>query len=98
MGCSVVQKRDLAIGHGMRVYHHGTHAAARACGVLHDDMVERGAVAVGKLVARPIRRDARVDPHTVPSLVEAEDRLEADAIQPAGRARVPSPATPPCMW
>ena len=84
MGFSVVHERDLAIGHGMRVYRNGTHAAARACCVLHDDMVDRGAVAVGQLVARPIRRDAGIDPQTVPSLVEAEDRLEADAIQPAG--------------
>ena len=50
MGFSVVHQRDLAIGHGMRVYRNGTHAAARACRVFYDDMVDRRAVAVGQLV------------------------------------------------
>ena len=64
MGLSVVHQWDLAIGHGLRVDRNGTHAAARACSVLHDDMVDRRAVAVGKLVARPIGRNAGVDPQT----------------------------------
>jgi len=64
MGFSVVHERDLAIGRGVRIYRNGTHAAARACCVLHDDMVDRGAMAGGQLVARPIGRNAGVDPQT----------------------------------
>src|SRR5258706_519910 len=67
-------------------------ARARAGGVLPRAPVGRGPVAVGDLVPRPARWDARLEAEPGAGQAEAEDRLQGDAVQPARRAGVPGPA------
>src|SRR5450756_2570045 len=73
------------------------HAAAAALRVLYLDRVARLSEAPFDGVARPRRRDARVQREEGPSAREPEDPLQPHAICPAGRAGVPGPASAPAM-
>ena len=64
---------------------------------MDDDIVGAPAITISDGVLRPRRRHARSNRQLVAALVEAENCLEADAIHPACRSRVPRPAAAPEM-
>src|SRR5262249_33817378 len=74
------------------VYRDAPDPALHALRVLHGNTVGRGPVAEGEREAGPVGGDAGIDPEAVALEVEAEDRLQPDAVQPARRAGVPGPA------
>ncbi len=69
----------------------------RRFGVLDRDRVAGSFEAPFDGVARPRRRDARVQREGSAPARESEDPLQPDAIHPAGRAGVPGPAAAPAM-
>src|SRR5258706_890840 len=61
--------------------------------VVHGNSIDGAAMAIRDREARPLPRDARIDMESGAPLPEAENRLEARAVEPARRARVPGPST-----
>src|SRR6185369_5364941 len=71
------------------------HAAAPVLGVRHRDLVTRGSEAPGDRILRPGGRDAGIDRERRALAPEAEEALQARAVEPTGRPRVPGPAAAP---
>ena len=75
------------------VEQHPGDSSADALGVLDADAVQAVAVAVADLEAFPPLRDAGIEAERRALLLEAEDRLEASAVEPAGGSEYTSAAT-----
>jgi hypothetical protein len=65
--------------------------------VLDADPVEAVSMTVGDLEVLPIRRNTGVEPECGASLAEAENRLQARAVEPARGSGVPGPSPPSYM-
>src|SRR3984957_2667055 len=92
MFAPVVTQGHNSARHDLAVDLDRLHAPAEAGQVLHSDSVGRAPVTVGDLVSRPLPRDARLESERVAGWTDTEDCFQGDAVQPAGRARVPRPA------
>ena len=62
--------------------------------IFHADLVARGPESQRDREAAPAEGNAGVQRERAIATLEAEDRLEARAIHPAGRSRVPGPPAP----
>src|SRR3954451_11754694 len=60
--------------------------------ILDDNPVSRGPVSVRDFISGPVWRDAGFHGQDIAGLPEAQDRLEADPVEPPRRSGVPAPS------
>src|ERR1700728_2048656 len=98
MGFAVIHQSyaDLRIGRQRRAIQlRVRYTAADAQRVVDQNLVTRGAILEHDLKARPFFWDAGTQKQGLSLYAKSKDRLEAGAIHPAARARIPRPTPAP---
>src|ERR1700730_888117 len=94
MLASVVIELHSVLNHGT-IKIHAVDPPFDAVRIGDVDVVLGGSIAVNDGVAGPGIRNARINRQPVALEAKAENRFQADAIEPAGRAGIPGPSSAP---
>src|SRR6187397_1458372 len=96
---TVIYQPDAAVLRHSAVNRHDGIVAAHLTGRRDGNHVDRGSECVTDGEGRPLTRHVRDNAQGVTDARETQQVLDADAIHPARRARVPRPsAAPPMCW